>query len=92
MKKKYKIHSDKFKFKVALEALKETKTIAELSQEFKVSASQIYDWKKKLEESGADIFSSKTKNDTTEKELDKLHATIGRLKVECDFLSKALGN
>lgn len=48
MKKKYKIHSDKFKFKVALEALKETKTIAELSQEFKVSASQIYDWKKSL--------------------------------------------
>ncbi len=92
MKKKYTVHSDKLKFKVALEALKGTKTITELCQEFSVAASQIYDWKKKLEEAGAQIFSSKNKvNNTNEQETERLHATIGKLKVECDFLAKALG-
>jgi transposase len=91
MSKKYTSHSDQFKFKVALEALKGEKTMAELCQEFKIAASQIYDWKKKLEESGPQVFSAKTKSINTDTEIERLHATIGKLKVECDFLAKALG-
>lgn len=93
MSKKYTIHSDKFKFKVALEALKGTRTIAEICKEFSLTASQIYDWKKKLEELGPQVFGSSTKSsEISEKDIEKLHATIGKLKVENDFLAKALGH
>lgn len=92
MSRKYSNYSDKLKFKVALEALKGIKTIAELCQEFKLSSSQIYDWRKKLLESGANVFGSKTKGNKDNYDIDKLHATIGKLKVECDFLEKALGH
>ena len=90
MKKKY---SDQFKLKVAIEALKGLKTIPEMCQEFGILSCQIYDWKKKLEISGAQVFSpsQKTINNNGEKDLEKLHAIIGKLKVENDFLAKALG-
>ena len=92
MSKKYTIHSDKFKFKVALEALKELKPIHELCQEFGVAPSQIYAWKKKLKEVGAQTFSSnRASNESREQEIERLHAAIGKLKVECDFLAKVLG-
>ena len=91
MKKKYTAHTDRFKFKIALEALKGKMTINELCQEFKIAASQIHNWKKKVEEYGPQIFSSKTKSNNHEQEVDRLHTTIGKLKVECDFLAKALG-
>jgi transposase-like protein len=89
MTKKYTNHSAAFKFKVALSALKEDKPIAELCQEFGLAASQIHTWKKQLEESGPEVFARKRKD--SEPTIDQLHATIGKLKVENDFLSKALG-
>lgn len=91
MTRKYTVHSDKFKFKVALEALKGDKTVPQLCQEFGLAAKQIYSWKKKLEEIGPQVFSDKRKQKDDESEIDRLHATIGKLKVENDFLSKALG-
>lgn len=90
MSKKYSTHSSRLKFKVALEALKGNKTVVELCQEYGLSSSQIYDWKKKLEEAGPNVFSGKMKSEKNDAEIDRLHATIGKLKVECDFLSKAL--
>jgi transposase len=84
-------HSPLFKFKVAMEALRGDKTVAQLCQEYSVAASQIYTWKKELEERGAEIFSTKSTERTQQDELDKLHATIGRLKVENDFLENVLG-
>ena len=67
------------------------KTIEQISLEYGVVSSQIYKWRKELVEHGADVFSSKrepsTNNDVN---IDKLHATIGRLKVENDFLEKVL--
>lgn len=83
-------HSSVFKFKVALEALKEEKTTAELSQKFGVVSSQIYAWKKQLEENGADVFARKNKAKEHASDVEKLHATIGRLTVERDFLSGVL--
>ena len=89
---KKKPHSSAFKFKVAIESLRGEKTLAELCQEFGVVSSQIFKWKKGLLEHGSEIFRKcvPTKSGH-ESELEKLHATIGRLKVENDFLAKVLG-
>ena len=89
MSKKYASHLAQFKFKVALEAIKGTTPSAELCQEFGLSSSQIYAWKKQLEDAGPKVFSNKKKKDS-EPTVEQLHATIGKLKVENDFLSKAL--
>lgn len=84
-------HSSEFRFKVALEALKGTSPIGELCQKFAVASAQIYAWKRELEEQGPQIFADKRgkkKNEAVN--VDQLHATIGRLKVENDFLEKVL--
>jgi transposase-like protein len=85
-------HNAGFKFKVALEAVRGEKTVCELCQEYSVVSSQIFKWKKALLEHGSEIFSkgsaTRTSQDT---EVEKLHATIGKLKVENDFLAKFAG-
>ena len=85
-------YSPALKFRVALAALKGDKTIAELCQEFGVASSQIYAWKKDLEERGAEIFETKSPEHSHRIEVDKLHGVIGKLKVENDFLERALGS
>lgn len=90
MSKKYASHAAQFKFKVALEAIKGDKTSAELCQEFGLSSSQIYAWKKQLEDAGPEVFANKKKKKDSEPTVEQLHATIGKLKVENDFLSRAL--
>ena len=77
-----KYHGDKFKFKVALAALKADKTMGELCQEFALAASQIYAWKNQLEERGVEVFADKRKSAGREIDLDKLHAVIGKLVIE----------
>ncbi len=57
MRKKYTTYTDKFKFKVVLEDLKENKTVPELCHKFGLVASQIYAWKKQLKEAGEQVFS-----------------------------------
>jgi len=89
MQKKYTRHNNKLKLKVAIAALKADKTIAELCQEFGLAASQIYAWKKQLEES-SHIFVKKNKPINRDGEIDRLLTTIGKLKVENDFLAKVL--
>ena len=89
---KKKPHSAEYKFKVALEAIKGEKTTAELCQEFGVVSSQIFNWKKALLEHGAEVFAKGVPNKSKQyDEVEKLHATIGRLTVENDFLAKVLG-
>ena len=85
-------HTAKFKFTVAIESLKGDRTITDLCQEYAVVSSQIYKWRKDLLDNGSEIFSKgiPAKIDQ-EVEVEKLHATIGRLKVENDFLAKVLG-
>jgi transposase-like protein len=87
---KKKPHGAAFKLKVVLEALRGEKTVAQLCQEFGVVSSQIFAWKKQLLENGEAAFKQQTAG-VTQMELDKLHATIGRLKVENDFLERVLG-
>lgn len=89
---KKKPHSSEFKFKVALEALRGDKTSAELCQTYGIVSSQLFKWRKALLERGRDVFGpSPTQTQSASQEIDKLHATIGRLKVENDFLERVLG-
>lgn len=85
-------HSAELKFRVAIEALRGEKTTAQLCQEFGIVSSQLFSWKKALLEHGSEVFSKGLPNKTgQDTEVERLHATIGRLKVENDFLSKVLG-
>ena len=86
--KKQKSYSSEFKFKVALEMIKGDLTIAEIISKYEVPRSVLGRWKKEFLEKGAMIFqSSKSQfNKGDNPQIDKLHETIGRLKVENDFL------
>lgn len=90
---KRKNHAPTFKAKVALAAVSGEKTITELCCEFGVHQTLIHRWVKQLKESAVGIFSGEVKTQETkrEKELHELHAKIGQLTVERDFLAKAWG-
>ena len=82
-------HSGSFKAKVALAALAGDKTLAELAHQFEVHPNQITQWKKQLSEQAADIFEYGKKPDPPV-DLKTLHAKIGQLPLENDFLEGAL--
>ncbi len=81
-------HSPQFKAKVALEALKGEQTMAELSQRFDVHPNQITQWKSQLLERSADVFGGEPKEPPVD--VKALHAKIGQLTLENDFLEGAL--
>ncbi len=83
-------HAPAFKAKVALDALKGEQTLVELSQHYQVHPNQITEWKKQLLEHAPDIFSKDRKPEQVPGVKD-LHAKIGQLSMENDFLSGALG-
>ena len=90
--KKRKIYPKELKARVALEALKETKTIAELSSEYEVHSNMISKWKKHLQDNLADIFIRKNEQEPSDKELiENLYKQIGKSQVEIDWLKKKLG-
>ena len=92
MGKKRKKYSAEFKAKVALAALKNEETSAELAQRFGVHPTMITTWKRTLLEGASEIFDKNQRSKKqTEETIDELHRQIGRLKVENDFLSKGLG-
>ena len=79
-----------FKAKVALEAVKGEKTIAQLSSEYGVHGNQIRQWRKQLLEELPRIFSDRRKKSEKENEelTSELYRQIGQLKVELDWLKK----
>jgi transposase len=85
-------HSPAFKAKVALAAIKGEKTIADLAQQYDVHANQITAWKAQLAEGAAGVFGGETSGGTSAPVIDlkSLHAKIGELALENDFLSGAL--
>ena len=87
MRKRY---DAKIRAKVALEAVKGEKTLAELSSEFGVHSNQIRKWRKQLLEFLPDLFTDrrKKKDKDTEELISELYRQIGQLKVELDWLKK----
>jgi transposase-like protein len=85
-------HAPAFKAKVALAALKGEKTLAELAQIYDVHANQVAAWKAQLAEGAAGLFGGTPVADAAPPvDLKSLHAKIGELTLENDFLSGALG-
>ena len=86
-------HSSGFKAQVALEAIKNQKTIAEISSDNGVHPSQVSKWKKQVLDSLPGIFSGNNGNgkDESEKLQAELYQQIGQLKVELDWLKKKVG-
>jgi len=86
-------YSREFKAKVAREALKEGVTLAEIAARFGIHPNQVSDWKKQAVEGLTDVFKGKAARDELahEAQVKELHAKIGQLTVERDFLARAFG-
>ena len=84
-------HAPDFKAKVALAAMSGNKTVAELSTEYGVHQTQINRWVKQLKDNASEVFSSGSQQAERrlEKDIQKLHAKIGQLIIERDFLLEA---
>jgi len=89
----HKTHPPAFKSKVAIEAIKEAKTVSELSSSFEVHPTQIKRWKQKAIEAAENCFNeSNVQKEKDQNELVlTLYQEIGRLKIELDWLKKKMG-
>jgi len=90
MKRTRRNHAAGFKAKVALAAIKGDKTLAELAEHFEIHPNQVSEWKQQLQESAADVFGGGPRIKAAEPDLKVLHAKIGQLTLENDFLESAL--
>ena len=83
-------HSAEFKFKVALEAIKEERTISQLASAYNLHPNQISSWKKQLLSTGGSLFSRATqRNEQAQARREaELYEQIGRLKMELEWLKK----
>jgi transposase-like protein len=91
---KRRMFTKQFKAQVALEALRETKTLSELASEYKVHPNQISEWKRRLLKQAAEIFDSgrSSRGSLSEDELTApLYEEIGRLRMDNNWLKKKLG-
>ena len=92
-KNRRKRYSAEFKAKVAIEALKGDSTVHELAARFEIHPNMVTQWKRQAVERMADVFASKAdrREALGEEQIKELHAKIGQLTVERDFLAKAFG-
>ena len=85
-------HSGSFKAKVALDALRGDKTLLEIAEKYQVHPTQVTEWKNQLQERAAVVFDGASGAASAEDgpDIKTLHAKIGQLALENDFLSGAL--
>ena len=89
-KRKRRNHSPTFKAQVAVAALKGDKTLAESAQQHDIHPNRIADWKSQLLERAAQVFGETSGQATPSVDIKTLHAKIGQLTLENDFLESAL--
>ena len=89
---KKKQYAKELKARVAMEAFKGEKTIAQLSSEYEIHGNMITKWKRHLQDNIGNIFTRKNDQEPNEKELiENLYKQIGKSQVEIDWLKKKLG-
>lgn len=89
MRRTRRTHVATFKAKVALAAIRGDKTLAELASDFDLHPNQITEWKQQLQQHAADVFGG-AKIKSPEPDIKAMHAKIGQLSLENDFLESAL--
>ena len=91
MRRKRRTHKPEFKAKVAMTAVQGELTMAEMVKKFDVHANQITEWKKQLLSGASDVFGDGvSKTEAAEETIQELHAKIGQLTMENDFLERGL--
>lgn len=91
MKSTRRRHDPQFKARVALEALRGERTIQQIAQSYEVHPVQVSEWKKTMLERAGSVFGpgqGRSEEEAFERERQQLHAKIGKLSVELDFLEK----
>ena len=90
--KKRKLYPKEFKARVALEAIREVKTIAELSAEYEIHSNMIAKWKKHLQDNVSELFIRKNEQEPdARQQIENLYKEIGRIQVENSWFKKKLG-
>lgn len=91
MRRKRRNHSPAYKAKVAVAAIKGDKTLVELSEQFDVHPNQIQDWRKRLLDDAETVFGKgQQQREESDEKVKNLHAKIGQLTMERDFLEHGL--
>ena len=91
MRRKRRTHKPEFKAKVAMTAIQGELTMAEMVKKFDVHANQITEWKKQLLGGATGVFGDAvSKTEESEETIQELHAKIGQLTMENDFLERGL--
>lgn len=93
MRRKRRNLSAAFRAKITPSAARGDKTLAELAEQYEVHPNQIQDWRRKLVDNAEHLFERGAgRENDTEHKLKELHAKIGQLTMERDFLSEKLGH